>query len=37
MFRNANVGTEVMKFYLVAECAKGAIFNEWRQYDRCFV
>jgi hypothetical protein len=30
MFRNENVGTEVVKFYLVTECAKYAVFNEWR-------
>jgi len=37
MFRNENFGTEVMKFYLVTECAEGAIFNQWRQCDCCFV
>jgi hypothetical protein len=37
MFRNENVGTEDMKFYLVTECAEDAIFNEWRQCDFCFV
>jgi hypothetical protein len=37
MFKNKNVGKEVVKFYLVTERAEDAIFNEWRHCDCCFV
>jgi len=37
MFRNENVWKGVLKFYLVTECAKYAVLNEWRKCDCSFM